>query len=102
MVFFNGDYGKEYHLINWYKLFYKQPAYKQLALGLQIAKQLLGLNPLLLSNIKKDRLRKSFLCNKREIAVNLTIHESIIGKILKSLFIYIDLESWKSLYSSQT
>ena len=35
--------------------FYKQPVYKQLALGWQIAKQLLGLNPLLLSNIKNCR-----------------------------------------------
>ena len=32
--------------------FYKQPAYKQLVLGWQIANQLLGLNPLLLSNNK--------------------------------------------------
>ena len=33
-------------------LFYKQPIYKQLALGCQIAKQLSGLNPLSLSNNK--------------------------------------------------
>ena len=32
--------------------FYKQPVYKQLVLGWQIANQLLGLNPLLLSNNK--------------------------------------------------
>ena len=33
-------------------LFYKQPVFKQLALGWQIAKQLLGLNPFSLSNNK--------------------------------------------------
>ena len=52
IVFFDQDYGKEYHLINWYKRFYKQPVYKQLALGLQTAKQLSGLNPLSPSNNK--------------------------------------------------
>ena len=39
--------------------FYKQPVYKQLALGWQIAKQLSGLNPLSLSNNKKYELKKS-------------------------------------------
>ena len=39
--------------------FYKQPVYKQLALGWQIAKQLSGLNPLSLSNNKNCRLEKS-------------------------------------------
>ena len=33
-------------------LFYKQPAYKHLALGWQIAKQLSGLNPISLSSSK--------------------------------------------------
>ena len=36
-------------------VFYKQPIYKQLALGWQIAKQLLGLNSLPQSNNKNDR-----------------------------------------------
>ena len=35
--------------------FYKQPVYKQLDLGWQIAKQLSGLNPLSLSNNKNYR-----------------------------------------------
>ena len=39
--------------------FYKQLAYKQLVLGWQIAKQLSGLNPLLLNNNKNYRLKKS-------------------------------------------
>ena len=38
---------------------YKQPVYKQLALGLQIANQLSGLNPLSLSSNKNYRLKKS-------------------------------------------
>ena len=36
--------------------FYKQPVYKQVALGWQIAKQLSGLNILSLSNNKTYRL----------------------------------------------
>ena len=40
-------------------IFYNQPVYKQLALGWQIAKQLSGLNPLLLSNNKNYKLKKS-------------------------------------------
>ena len=39
--------------------FYKQPVYEQLALGWKIAKQLSGINPLLLSNNKNYRLKKS-------------------------------------------
>ena len=39
--------------------FYKQPVYKQLVLGWQIAKQLSGLNPLSLSNNKNCRLKKN-------------------------------------------
>ena len=39
--------------------FYKQPVYKQLALGWQIAKQLSRLNPLSLSNNKNYRLKES-------------------------------------------
>ena len=38
---------------------YKYMVYKQLALGVQIAKELSGLNPLSLSNIKNYRLKKS-------------------------------------------
>ena len=38
---------------------YKQPVYKQLALGWQIAKQLLGLDPFSLRNRKNYRLKKS-------------------------------------------
>ena len=38
--------------------FYKQPVYKQLALGWQIAKQLSGLNPFSLGNNKNYRLKK--------------------------------------------
>ena len=37
---------------------YKQPVYKQLALGWQTDKQLSGLNPLSLSNNKNCRLKK--------------------------------------------
>ena len=40
-------------------LFYKQPVYKQLALGWQIAKQLSGLKPLSQSTNKNCRLKKS-------------------------------------------
>ena len=60
------------------KLFYKQPVYKQLSLGWQIAKQLSGLKPLSLSNNKNYRLKKVefFFCNKRKRAVKLTIHQN--------------------------
>ena len=40
-------------------LFYKQPAYKQLVIRWQIAKQLTGLNPLLLRSNENCRLKKS-------------------------------------------
>ena len=88
------------------KCIYKQPVYKQLALGWQITKQFSGPNPLSLSNNKNYRLKKKifefFLCslfNKRKIAVKPTIHQNsasskaFIGKILKSLMINIDFES---------
>ena len=39
--------------------FYDQPVHKQLALEQQIAKQLSGLNPLLLNSNKNYRLKKS-------------------------------------------
>ena len=61
--------------------FYKQLVYKQLALGWQIAKQLLRLNPLLLNNpllVKTIDKRKVefFLCKKREIAVKPTMYQN--------------------------
>ena len=40
-------------------IFYKQPVYKQLPLGRQIAKPLSGLNPRSLSSKKNYRLKKS-------------------------------------------
>ena len=52
------------------KLFYKQPVYKQLSLGWQIAKQLSGLKPLSLSNNKNYRIKKvefSFVMNEKEL-----------------------------------
>ena len=39
--------------------FYKQPVYKQLALGLQIDKQFLGINPRSIYNNKNYKLNKS-------------------------------------------
>ena len=47
-------YVKKVHLF-----FYKQPVFKQLALGWQSAKQSSGLNPFWLSNNKNYRLKKS-------------------------------------------
>ena len=41
------------------QFFYKQPVYKQLALTWQIPKQLSAISPLLLSNNKNYRLKKS-------------------------------------------
>ena len=50
------------HLLRYVKkyiyFFYKQPVFKQLTLGWQIAKQLLGLNPFPLSDNKNYRLQK--------------------------------------------
>ena len=40
---------------------YKQPVYKQLSLGCQIAKQFSGLNPFSLSNNKNYRLKKNWV-----------------------------------------
>ena len=79
--------------------------YKQLALALQIAKQ-----QILLSNNKNYWLRKEAFsfCNKHKTAVKPRIRQisavSIavyIGKVLKSIIINIDFQSWKLLYSSQ-
>ena len=69
--------------------FYKQPVYKQLALGWHFAKQLSWFKPLSLSNNKNYRLKKSgvFLCNKRKIAVKPTIHQnSAVSKALLGKF----------------
>ena len=76
------DLGKEY---KWTLNFYKQPVYKQLALGWQIAKQLSGLTPYLLSNNEICRLKKVkfFFCNKRKMAVKVTIQQN--SAISKSL-----------------
>ena len=59
--------------------------YKQLALRLQIAKQLSRLNPFSLRNNKNYRLKKTgvFICNKHKIAVKLVIqHNSAVSKAL--------------------
>ena len=55
-----------------------QPVYKQLARGWQTAKQISGLNPLLLSNNKNYRLKESGIvfCNKRKIDVKPTINQN--------------------------
>ena len=69
--------------------FYKQPVYKQLALGWQIAKQLSRLNPLSLSNNKNYRLKESgvLLCNKRKIVVKPKIYQnSAVSKALLGKF----------------
>ena len=47
------------NMSNYTYFFYKQPVYKQLALGWQIAKQLSGIHPLSLTNNKNCRLKKS-------------------------------------------
>ena len=65
--------------------FYKQPVYKQLAFGWQIANQLLGFKPLSLTNSKNYRY--FFFRNKRKMAVKPTIHQNVavskplLGKI---------------------
>ena len=67
-------------------LFYiSNRVFKQLAFGWQIATQLSGFNPLLLSNNKNYRLRKS-----RVFPFNSFEHK--IEKTLKSLIINIDFE----------
>ena len=66
--------------IGTYTLFYKQPVHKQLALEWQIAKQLLELNALSLSNNENYRLTKSgvfpFYSTKHKIVVEPTIHQN--------------------------
>ena len=66
------------YLYRIYTFLKKQPVYKQLARRWQIAKQLSGLNPI---SGRKPTISK-FNCIK-----------SNIGKILKSLILYIDFES---------
>ena len=63
-----------------------QPVYKQLALGLQIAKQLSGLNPLSLSNIKKFRLKPDSHLPKKIIFI--CFNESP-SKMMKNAFYFI-------------
>ena len=67
--------------------------YKQLALLWQIAKQLSGLKPLLLSSNENNRLEKSgiFLCNRSKMAVKATVHQnSAISKALLGKFLNTD------------
>ena len=67
------------------QFFYKQPVYKQLAFGWQIAKQLSGLDPISLSNNKNYRQRKMefFLCNKHKIVLKPNMHQnSAVSKAL--------------------
>ena len=62
-------------------IFYKQPVYKQLALGWQIAKKLSGLNSLLLITTTKKRKVEFFLCslyNKCKKAVKPTINQKTL------------------------
>ena len=94
------------HLMSYTSL-YKQLFYKYLALRWQIAKQLSGLNPFLLSNIKYCRLKKAefFFCNKCEIAVKRTIHKN--SEVLKALLRNFKTTDhkyrfWRLLYSLQT
>ena len=89
--------------------FYKQPFYKQLGLGWEIANQLSGFNPLSLRNNKNYISRKGefFLCNKRKIVLNdnapkFSYLKSISGKILKSVILDIGFEFCELLHSSQT
>ena len=58
--------------------FHKQPVYKQLVLGLQIAKQQEGSTLFHLATIKTADYRKKefFFCNKHKIAVKPTIHRN--------------------------
>ena len=75
--------------INTLSFFYKEPVYKQLALGWQIAKQLSGLSPVSISNNKNYRKRKIefFVCNKRKIVLKQTMHQnSAVSKALLKKF----------------
>ena len=85
--------------------------YKQLALGWKIRKQLSGFNLFSLSNNKNYILKKIgvFICNKRKLAVKLTIHQNsavsknIIGKNVKSLTTNINLNvDFEAFHSLQT
>ena len=58
-VYFSGTYKILIFKILIVHFFYKQPVYKQLVLGWEIAQELSGLNLLLLSNNKNYRLKKS-------------------------------------------
>ena len=61
-------------------LFYKQPVYKQLARGCEIAKHFSELNLLSLSNIKNYRLKISVVC-----IFDLRLILSVKSRILKRL-----------------
>ena len=72
---------------------YKQPVYKQLALGQKIAKHLPGFNLFHKATIKTTNMRKveSFLCNTRIIAVKPRTHQnSAVQKALLEKFIITD------------
>ena len=72
--------------------FYKQPAYKQLALGWQIAKQLSALNLFSLSNNKNYRLKKS------------GVFSSIVTGGTSTLFLFLstNLNNYKQLKASKS
>ena len=61
LLFMIRDFDLEFSMFLTFSLhfvFYKQPVYKQLALEWQIAKHLLGFNPLSLKNNKNYKLKK--------------------------------------------
>ena len=72
--------------------FYKQPAYKQLALGWQIAKQLSALNLFSLSNNKNYRLKKS------------GVFSSIVTAGTSTLFLFLstNLNNYKQLKATKS
>ena len=72
--------------------FYEQPAYKQLALGWQIAKQLSALNLFSLSNNKNYRLKKS------------GVFSSIVTGGTSTLFLFLstNLNNYKQLKASKS
>ena len=79
---------------------YKQPAYKQLALGWQITKQLSGLNLFSLSNNKNYRLKEkwgfSFVINIKQLlnrqCSKIQPSQKHYSENLKSVIININFE----------
>ena len=66
---------------------FKEPVYKELALGWQIAKQLSGFYSSLLSDNKSYRKVEFFLCNKHKITANPKKDQnSAISKVLLGKF----------------